>query len=243
MAQVRCPGQDPMFWKMSDIFEIKCPFCGYEIEFWKDEPMRKCRACEREVRNPRIDMGCAKWCKAAAECLGTMSAHPDEARSVCDRAIEAMKAVFGEDKRRIHHALGVLRNAEEILRTEPGDPVVVKTAAVLHDIGIHEAERKHGSASGAFQELEGPPIARRILEEMNMDPSVIEHVCQIVGSHHSVKGLDTPEFRIVWDADWLVNIPEMFPDRSKDDLARLISQIFKTAKGLEMARKIYLNAE
>jgi Zn finger protein HypA/HybF involved in hydrogenase expression len=57
-------------WKPEDIFDVKCPFCGAEIEFWKDEPALTCRQCAREVRNPRIDLGCAKWCKAARECLG-----------------------------------------------------------------------------------------------------------------------------------------------------------------------------
>ena len=46
---------------------------------------------------------------------------------------------------------------------------MVRAAAILHDIGIHEAERKHGSSSGRLQELEGPPIARAILEASNVD--------------------------------------------------------------------------
>ena len=47
---------------------------------------------------------------------------------------------------------------------------VVRAAAVLHDIGIREAERKHGSSAGKYQEVEGPPIARRILEKLSVDP-------------------------------------------------------------------------
>ena len=66
----RCPGQDMRYWKPEDIFEIKCYSCGTKIEFWKDEPMRICKSCQKENRNPRIDLGCAKWCKFANECLG-----------------------------------------------------------------------------------------------------------------------------------------------------------------------------
>ncbi len=66
----RCPGQDQQYWKPEDIFEIPCPYCGTMMEFWKDEPFLKCYHCERNVRNPRIDLGCAEWCKEADKCTG-----------------------------------------------------------------------------------------------------------------------------------------------------------------------------
>jgi hypothetical protein len=58
------------YWKPEDIFDVRCPYCDTSIEFWKDEPMRLCRTCRNEVRNPRIDLGCAKWCKFGGQCLG-----------------------------------------------------------------------------------------------------------------------------------------------------------------------------
>ncbi len=66
----RCPGQNPSQWKPEDVSEVKCSSCGRMLEFWKDEPARKCSKCGQEVRNPTIDMGCAKWCKFADQCLG-----------------------------------------------------------------------------------------------------------------------------------------------------------------------------
>jgi len=67
---VRCPGQDQRYWKPEDIFEVFCPGCYSRMEFFKDEPSLKCRGCGRVVLNPKIDMGCAKWCKYAEHCLG-----------------------------------------------------------------------------------------------------------------------------------------------------------------------------
>ena len=58
------------YWKPEDICTAACPHCGVEIEFWKDEPLRQCSACHKEVRNPKLDQGCAEWCKHAPECLG-----------------------------------------------------------------------------------------------------------------------------------------------------------------------------
>ena len=70
MDKPHCPGQDTRFWKPGDIFNILCPYCKNAIEFWKDDPARPCPKCKKEVRNPRIDLGCAKWCKFADKCLG-----------------------------------------------------------------------------------------------------------------------------------------------------------------------------
>ena len=87
-----------------------------------------------------------------------------------EQLVAEMNRVFGDDRRRIDHAMKVLENAETILATEPeADTLTVQAAAILHDIGIHEAERKHGSCTGRLQELEGPPIARAILERLGLD--------------------------------------------------------------------------
>ena len=70
MAVSRCPGQDRSRWRSEDVFESPCPGCGAPIEFWKDEPRRRCRRCGRTAFNPRFDPGCAAWCPMAGDCLG-----------------------------------------------------------------------------------------------------------------------------------------------------------------------------
>lgn len=157
-----------------------------------------------------------------------------------DRLIQAMKDVFGTDRRRIAHALKVWQVTKEILAEESGSPRVVEAAAILHDIGIQEAERKFGSSAARYQEIEGPPVARRIMEGLGLDEQTIEHVCRIVGSHHSAHDIDTPEFRILWDADWMVNIPDAFAGHSKDQLERIIHKIFKTKAGKEKAVNLFV---
>lgn len=229
------------YWKPEDIFELRCPYCGSEMEFFKDEPSLTCPSCHSEVRNPRIDLGCAKWCKFARDCLGPTAEASDTVGSRCERIIEEMKKLFGDDSRRIEHALRVLDHAETILDVERADPLTVKAAAILHDIGIREAERRHGSSAPRYQEIEGPPIARAILEKLGLDADTVEHVCRIVGSHHSAKNIDTPEFRIVWDADWLVNIPDEFPTASREKLEAIVARVFKTAKGRALAEERFLS--
>jgi endogenous inhibitor of DNA gyrase (YacG/DUF329 family) len=68
MIEQRCPGQDQRYWTPEDIYDVPCPFCGTEIEFWKDEPVRHCPSCSKAVRNPKIDTGCVDWCKHGSKC-------------------------------------------------------------------------------------------------------------------------------------------------------------------------------
>lgn len=238
---VKCPGQDQRFWKPEDIFEVPCPDCKNELEFFKDEPKLKCRKCGKIVINPRIDLGCAEWCQYAEQCLGVSVVN--NLRAVRDKLIDEMKKIFSGDEKRIDHALAVLSYAEQIQAADGGDPLIVRAAAILHDIGIKEAERKYNSSAGKYQETEGPPIAREILSKYEMDDATVDHICNIIANHHSAKGIDTLEFRVIRDADQLVNIKEDFPDKEKDELQKLIDKIFKTNRGRQIAVELFLETK
>jgi HD superfamily phosphodiesterase len=147
---------------------------------------------------------------------------------------------FGDDTRRIDHALAVFSHADKIRDIEGGDALVVTAAALLHDIGIQEAERIYGSNAPRYQEQLGPPIARRIMEDLEIGPATVEHVTRIVGSHHSAGDIDTIEFRIIWDADALVNLADEGPARTADQWEKTIGKVFKTDAGRERAGKIFI---
>jgi len=152
-----------------------------------------------------------------------------------------MQSYFGHDIKRIDHACQVTGNAERLLEQEDGDYSIVIAAAVLHDIGIHEAERKYNSSSGKYQQIEGPPIAREILERLEFDPAQIDQVCEIIAYHHSIGPMrNNPNFRILYDADWLVNLPDEFDIHDKDKLRSVIEKVFLTQSGRKMAQSIYL---
>ena len=238
---VKCPGQDQRFWKPEDIFDVKCPGCDHTIEFFKDEPKLKCRKCGQIVANPKIDLGCAEWCQYGEQCLGISGTK--RASYMRDRLIYEMEKVFGEDQKRIDHALAVLNYAEQIQVQEGGDPLIVRAAVILHDIGIHEAERKHGSSAGKHQESEGPPIAEEILKRYDLDTEAIEHICKIIANHHTINDFDTTEFQIVLDADQLVNITEDYPDAKEDKLQEIIYNKFKTHEGYNIAKRLFLKAQ
>jgi len=242
---MKCPGQDMRFWKPGDIFDAPCPQCGRRVEFFKDEVKRKCR-CGHEIVNPKLDFGCAQWCPYAEQCVGAV---PEDVRErqkaeggdlLRERIALEMKKYFRTDFKRVHHAIKVAKFAEQILKMEGGNPLVVMGVAYLHDIGIHEADRKYGSHSGYYQEMEGPAIAREILERLNVPTQMLDEMCDIIGHHHSPREEETLNFQILYEADWLVNIEEEGFSKDRKKVEALIAKVFRTATGRQLAEKLFL---
>jgi HD superfamily phosphodiesterase len=154
--------------------------------------------------------------------------------------LDAMKRYFDTDAGRIRHAQNVLKYAKEIMKAEGGAYDVVVPAAILHDIGIRECERKYGSTGGQLQEKEGPPIARKILEDLHVDTKNIEEICRIIASHHSPGEIDTLNFKIIWDADLLVNLNDEYDIDNKRKLKDIIAKTFLTETGKTIAVGRYL---
>jgi HD superfamily phosphodiesterase len=242
---MKCPGQDMRFWKPGDIFDTQCPKCGRKVEFFKDEVKRKCR-CGHEVVNPKLDFGCVQWCPYGEQCVGEVPEEVRERRKAeqkdlwKERIALEMKKVFGTDFRRVNHAMNVAKYAEQILKLEGGNPLVVMGAAYLHDIGIHEAERKYGSPSGRYQEMEGPIIAKEILERLEVQKELIEEICDIIGHHHSPREKEKLDFQILYEADWLVNIEEEGISTDRKKVEELIKRVFRTVTGRQLAERLYL---
>ncbi len=241
---MKCPGQDPRYWKFDAIFDAECPNCGHVLEFFKDETRRTCKNCGHKVLNPKMDFGCAAHCKFAEQCFGELPPELIKQKEDLfkDRVAVEMKLYFKADFKRIGHAAKVARYAERIAQTEKADPAVVLSAAYLHDIGIKEAERKYQSTAPQFQHQEGPPIAREILTNLGAAEDLIEEVCDIVGHHHSPKDQETVNFKAVYDADLIVNVEEMHKKKPLEPakLERLIDRQFLTESGKALARELFL---
>ena len=152
--------------------------------------------------------------------------------------LKTLEDYFGSDVSRIDHAKRVLRFAKELLEEEPADRVIV-AAAVLHDVGIKAAEEKYGSSTGKRQEEEGPPIVRRMLTKLDNHPEVVEEVCEIVAHHHSPGTLDSLNFKVLCDADMLVNLREKALTVKPEDLSTLIDSKFLTEKGKKIALRVF----
>ena len=154
--------------------------------------------------------------------------------------INAMTEYFRGDVRRIHHFMKVYTIARTIGINErlPEDVQhLVEIAAITHDIGIKLSEEKFGSAAGEYQEQEGPAEAEKLLSELGFEEEFIDKVCYLIAHHHTYKGIDNLPFRILVEADFLVNIYE---EHISMELAKGIkTNIFRTESGKKMLEQMY----
>ena len=159
-----------------------------------------------------------------------------------DSIVEKMIRYFGTDIRRINHALKVAGFAGCIARREKlseNELRIVDITAILHDIGIHEAERKYNSSSGTYQEIEGPAIARELLSDEDLDSTTLDRICFIIGHHHSYPKIDGVDFQIIVEADFLVNIDE--DEIKRHSVESIRSKYFKTNTGISILESMYLS--
>ena len=112
-------------------------------------------------------------------------------------------------------------------------------AAILHDVGIKIAEEKYKSSAAAYQEKEGPAVAGRILVDIDYDDENIYEICAIIAHHHSPGPNESTNFKVVYDADWLVNLRDEVDIKDKEKLRKTIEKIFLTDSGRSMAKANY----
>jgi hypothetical protein len=188
----RCPGQDLRFWKPEDIFEVECPSCGSSVEFWKDEPQVKCPDCKQVIVNPKLDLGCAKWCKHAEDCLGQMAGQ--ESQTLSNKLIEYLREIAGSKTIRL--SLEILSYAEKIQLEEGGDPLVVKASAILSQVHKQVIQTETGKDT---ENRQGLPV-RDILEKHGIENELVDHIFRILSAYQCDTSIDSLEFKIVSDA-------------------------------------------
>ena len=149
-----------------------------------------------------------------------------------DIVLEEMIAFDCGDARRIQHFIKVYAFAAYIGRKEGLDTRtqrILELAALVHDIGIHAAEEKHHSSAGKYQEQEGPALATKLLADCGVPADVTERVAFLVGHHHTYTGVSGLDWRILLEADFLVNAYE---DRLPGSSLRAAREkIFETDTG------------
>lgn len=152
----------------------------------------------------------------------------------------AMLEYYAGDPKRIQHFLKVHAFAKLIAEKEnlsEKDCVIIEIAALVHDIGIKNAEIKYHSSMGKYQEKEGPSEAKKLLEALNIDAQIIDRVCYLVGHHHTYKAIDGIDYQILVEADFLVNIYE--DSLPQSSAISVLHKIFKTKCGIKLLRTIY----
>lgn len=153
--------------------------------------------------------------------------------------IHEMMEYFAPDIKRINQVYSYAKSIGEMEQLDEYTQEVLEVTAVVHDIGIKVSEEKYQSSSGYYQQIEGPAVAKKMLEHLGYDKVFIERVCYLIAHHHTyddIKGLD---YQILVEADFLVNIDEDQVERKSIESIR--DKIFKTSSGLNYLNQLYLN--
>lgn len=157
------------------------------------------------------------------------------------KLIEKMIEYYAGDPKRVQHFLKVYEFAKLIGGSESLDEEtihILRTAAIVHDIGIKISEEKYGSSNGKYQEKEGPAVAEPMLLDLGYDEAVIDRVLFLIAHHHTYNEIEGLDYQILVEADFLVNL---FEDGSSRETAKKVRQnIFKTKTGTKYLSDLFL---
>ena len=144
------------------------------------------------------------------------------------------------DPKRIQHFIKVHSFAKLIGEGEKLDEYtqfILEAAALVHDIGIHPAEEKYGKCTGKLQEQEGPAPAGKMLAELGFEEADIDRICYLIAHHHTYDQVDGMDYRILLEADFLVNLYE--DDCPLEAVEKALVNIFCTETGKAVCRAMF----
>lgn len=157
-----------------------------------------------------------------------------------DLVYEKMIAYYRGDPGQIQHFVKVHSFAALIGRLEKLDEktqLTLEIAALVHDIGIKPALEAYGSSAGPLQEALGAPAAEELLEDLALPEEIVSRVCYLVSRHHTYTNVDGLDYRILLEADYLVNCYEStFP---KEAAQAAIGKIFQTETGIRLHKAMF----
>lgn len=207
----------------------------------ENEASKECIVTQENVME---DTG--KNIEANAERTVTADVAENEVQNIMDeqdrKLIEKMIEYYAGDPKRVQHFLKVYEFAKLIGESESLDAEtmhILRTAAIVHDIGIKISEEKYGSSNGKYQEKEGPAVAEPMLLALGYDEAVIDRVLFLIARHHTYNEIEGLDYQILVEADFLVNL---FEDGSSREAAQKVQKnIFKTNTGTKYLSDLFLN--
>ena len=152
----------------------------------------------------------------------------------------SMIRYFSGDPKRIQHFMKVHSFALMIANMESlseDEIFTLEAAAITHDIGIKISEQKYGDCTGKHQELEGPAEAKKMLTSLGYSSDVTERVCWLIAHHHTYKNIDSADYRILVEADFLVNLYE--DELPLKAVISAYNKIFRTSSGRMLCRDMF----
>ena len=135
----------------------------------------------------------------------------------------------------VEHEQGQPKHIQHFLKVHA---FALELAALVHDIGINPSLAKYHSSAGQYQQIEGPPLARRMLARYDIANDMIERVCYLVAHHHTYTQMEGLDYRILVEADFLVNLYE--DQSSVHAIQTALSRYFTTETGRWLLQTMFL---
>jgi hypothetical protein len=236
---ISCPGQNTMFWKPDDIFDVRCPSCDRPVEFWKDDSKRTCD-CGHRFLNPKRDLGCLEYCKYAEQCMPEMFEGESLKALYRDRLLVTAKIKMKPDDASLERSQKIAELVEEILDEEGGQPKVVFAATILGNLVLNS--QPHGEQSASSAQGDSPSaITRKVLAEIGTEKEVTDQVCQIIEQRINGESSEDLDSKIVSDALMLADLLDKKALLEEAALERLVDSKIQTETGKRVAREQLLS--
>lgn len=160
---------------------------------------------------------------------------------IVSSAIEKMIAFYQGNLHDINHFLKVWAFAKTIGEQEGLDDqtqLTLELAAVVHDIACPLCRQKYGNTNGKYQELESPPLVEDFFAGMPVEGDMAERISWLVAHHHTYTHVDSLDYQILLEADFLVNAGEGGLSRVAIETMR--QNVFRTETGIRLLDSVYL---
>ena len=115
--------------------------------------------------------------------------------------------------------------------------ITLEMAALVHDVGIKAGMEKYGRGNGKIQEELGPAIAEEMLTELGVDPERVARISYLVGHHHTYTDVEGMDYRILLEADFLVNLHE--EKEPMEGIKKAYDEIFRTEAGKQIVKTMF----
>lgn len=113
----------------------------------------------------------------------------------------------------------------------------LEIAAVIHDIACPVCREKYGDTNGSNQEKESPELVENFLKDVEIDTEMKSRINYLVSHHHTYTNVDGIDYRILLEADFLVNADES--EMSEAAILTARERVFKTNTGKKLLTSIY----
>ena len=129
------------------------------------------------------------------------------------------------------HLIGTLEGLDEETM------ITLEMAALVHDVGIKAGMEKYGRGNGKIQEELGPAIAEELLTGLGVDPDRVARISYLVGHHHTYTNVEGLDYRILLEADFLVNLHE--EKEPMEGIVKAYEEIFRTEAGKKIVKTMF----